>query len=95
LRTNNSGVNDVEKNIRKYLVEAQDKLENDFSGTREAIKLISQEKTKDFMKLADRGLDKDERELLSTVVMSSMFQAFCFGYGIGKLEGRTNRKVFL
>lgn len=84
-----------EDKIREYLNQAKDKLENDLAGTREAIRLIAGDKTKDFMQIMDRGLDKDEREMLSAIIVSSMYQSFCYGYGIGKIEGTTNNKIYL
>lgn len=84
-----------EVTIRRYLDQAKDKLENDLVGTREAIKLIACDKTRDFMQIMDRGLDKDEREMLSAIIVSSMYQSFCYGYGIGKIEGTTNNKIYL
>ncbi len=84
-----------EDKIREYLNQAKDKLESELAGTREAIRLIAGDKTKDFMQIMDRGLDRDEREMLSAIIVSSMYQSFCYGYGIGKIEGSTNNKVFL
>lgn len=87
--------NDFETTIKQYLKQGRDKLESDLAGTREAIKLIAMDKTRDFIKTMDKGLDKEEREFLSALIVSSMHQAFCYGYGIGKIEGKTNNKVFL
>ncbi len=81
--------------IREYLKQGREKLENDLVGTREAIRLIAKDKTRNFIKTMDRGLDKDEREYLGALIVSSMYQAFCYGYSIGKFEGRSNNKVFL
>ena len=86
---------DFEKTIRQYLQQGMEKLENDLAGTREAIKLIAAERTKEFMRVMDKGLNKGERDYLSAIVMASMYQSFCYGYGIGKMEGRTNNKIFL
>lgn len=84
-----------EATIKRYLKQGKDKLENDLSGTREAMKIIAGERTKDFIRTMDKGLDKNEREFLSGVIISSMYQAFTYGYGIGKIEGTTNKKVFI
>ena len=83
--------------IKEYLKQGRKKLENDLAGTREAMKIIADEKTKDFIRTMDKGLDKNEREFLSKVIISSMYQAFSYGYGIGKVEvdGKTNKKVFI
>lgn len=92
---NCGNMSEFEKTIREYLKQGKDKLLNDLSGTREAIRLIACEKTREFIKVTDRGLDKDERDYFSELIISSMYQSFCYGYGIGKIEGRTNSKVFL
>ncbi len=84
-----------ERTIREYLKQGRDKLDNELSGTREAIKLITIEKTRDFMQAMDKGLDKNEREFMSAMITASMYQSFCYGYGIGKIEGKTNNKVYL
>lgn len=86
---------DFETTIKEYLRQGRKKLETDLAGTREAIKLIAKDKTKDFIITMDMGLDEQEREFLSALIVSSMHQAFCYGYGIGKMEGRTNSKIFL
>lgn len=87
--------NEFEKNIKEYLEQARQKLANDLTGTREAIKIIATDKTRDFMIAMDKGLDKEERDYLSNLIVTSMYQSFCYGYGIGKIEGKTNSKVFL
>lgn len=84
-----------ENMIKEYLKQGREKLENDLAGTREAIKMIAADKTRDFMRMMDKGLDKEEREFLSAMIISSMYQSFCYGYGIGKMEGTTNNKIFL
>jgi len=30
-----------------------------------------------------------------SLIMTSMRQSFCYGYGIGKFEGNTNERVYL
>ena len=86
---------DFEKSIKYYLKQGKQKLENDLEGTREAIKLIARDKTRLFIETMDRGLNKEEREFMSTLIVSSMYQSFCYGFGIGKIEGSTNTKIFL
>ncbi|MGI6705171.1 MAG: hypothetical protein ACOX6S_02550 [Clostridia bacterium] len=85
----------VEDTIRRYTEEANRKLEGQFSGTREAMLIISREKVQEFMLRADRGLDKEERELLKLFILSSMMQSFCLGYGLGKIEGQTSQAIYL
>ena len=91
----NNTENNFEITIKEYLKQGREKLEKDLAGTREAMKIIAGEKTRDFIKTMDKGLDKNEREFLSKVIISSMYQAFSYGYGIGKVEGKTNKKVFI
>lgn len=93
IRVNNSS--EFEETIRTYLNQAREKLVNELIGTREAIRLIAVEKTREFMKTMDNGLNKEEREFLSDLIVCSMYQSFCYGYGIGKMEGITKSKVFL
>ncbi len=86
---------EFERTIKAYLKQARDKLNGDLAGTREAIKLIAADKAKDFVEAMDRGLDKQEREFLKALIITSMHQSFCYGYGIGKIEGNTKDRVFL
>lgn len=86
---------DFECTIKEYLKQGKEKLEKDLSGTREAIKLIARDKTRDFIKVMDKGLDKDERDFLNTLIVVSMYQSFCYGYGIGKIEGSTRNRIYL
>jgi hypothetical protein len=86
---------DFERTLRLYLKQARDKLNSDLAGTREAIKLIAADKIRSFIEITDRGLSKEEREFLKSLIISSMRQSFCYGYGIGKFEGNTNERVFL
>lgn len=81
--------------IKDYLHQGKDKLENDLAGTREAIKLIAKDKTKNFMRTMDMGLSEEERNCLQSLIVTSMYQSFCYGYGIGKIEGETKQKVCL
>jgi hypothetical protein len=86
---------EFEKMIKEYIKQGKGKLENELQGTREAIKMIARDKTRNFIKTMDKGLDKDEREFLSSLIVASMYQSFCYGYGIGKIEGDSNSKVYL
>ena len=88
-------IGNFEQTIKEYLRQGKEKLTNDLSGTREAIKLIAEDKTKDFLKTMDKGLDKDERDYLSALIVSGMYQSFCYGYGIGKIEGCSNKRIML
>lgn len=84
-----------EKTLKLYLKQARNKLNGDLAGTREAIRLIASDRTKDFIGTMDRGLNKEERGYLKALIIASMHQSFCYGYGIGKIEGHTNDKVYL
>jgi hypothetical protein len=86
---------DFESTIKRYLKQAREKLNGDLAGTREAIKIIAADKARDFIETMDRGLDKEEREFLKALIITSMHQSFCYGYGIGKMEGSTNDRIFL
>ncbi len=81
--------------IKEYLHQGKEKLENDLAGTREAIKLIAKDKTKNFMRTMDLGLSEEERNCLHSLIITSMYQSFCYGYGIGKIEGDTKQKICL
>lgn len=83
---NTKRVCNFEEVIKGYLNQGRKKLESDLTGTREAIKIIARDKTRNFMKVMDRGLDKSEREYLSALIVSGMYQSFCYGYGIGKVD---------
>lgn len=85
----------VDKLIKEYLEEARNRLETEFAGTREAIRQISEEKVMEYLVFTDKDLSKDERALLSAVFTFSMYQSFCYGYGIGRVEGSTSKKVYL
>lgn len=84
-----------EKMMKLYLRQARLKLDGDLSGTREAIRLIAAEKTKDFVEAMDRGLNREERDFLEMLIVTSMHQSFCYGYGIGKIEGNTKDRIYL
>ena len=84
-----------EKMMKLYLRQARLKLDGDLTGTREAIRLIAAEKARDFVEAMDIGLGKEEREFLKMLIITSMHQSFCYGYGIGKIEGNTKDKIYL
>ncbi|TYQ14954.1 UNVERIFIED_CONTAM: hypothetical protein Cloal_1353 [Acetivibrio alkalicellulosi] len=84
---------DFEKIIKEYLKQARFKLEHELTGTREAMNTIAKEKTKEFIMTMDRGLNEQERNYLSSMIVSTMYQSFCYGYGIGKVEGKNENRV--
>ncbi len=86
---------DFEKMLKLYLKQARIKLNGDLAGTREAIKLIAEDRIKEFIQAMDRGLDKEERNFLRALIIGCMHQSFCYGYGLGKIEGTTNTVTYL
>ncbi len=86
---------EFEKTIKEYLKHAREKLKNDLVGTREAIKMIAAEKARYFIEAMDVGLNVEERDFLGKLIISSMYQSFCYGYGIGKIEGKTQSRIYL
>ena len=91
------GVNPMETGqlIKKFTKEGNRKLDKEYSGTRKAIYQLAFEKTREYMRVGDVGLGPDEREILTILIANSMMQSFSLGYGIGKVEGLTNRKIHL
>ena len=86
---------DFEARIKEHLKLGREKLLKELDGTREAIKIIAWKKTRDFIQTMDKELDKTERKYLADLMVSSMYRSFCYGYGVGKLEGMTNDKSIL
>jgi hypothetical protein len=86
---------DFEKMLKLYLKQAKNKLDRELTGTREAIRLIAEDRTKNFIETMDRGLSKEEREFFKALIIGCMHQTFCYGYGIGKIEGTTNKVTYL
>jgi len=86
---------EFERKIRQYLKLAREKLNGDLIGTREAIKLIAKDKIRCFMETMDKGLSKEERDFLQHLIVTGMNRSFCYGYGIGKLEGDTKERIIL
>lgn len=91
----NGSCNNFEETMKNFLKQGRNKLDNDLTGTREAIRLVAADKTRDFIQAMDMGLGKVERDFLSELIVTSMYQSFCYGYGIGKIEGQTNTKIYL
>lgn len=86
---------EIEKAMREYLKQGRKKLERDLDGTKEAIRVIAKDKAREYILYIDRGMDKYERECLCDMVISCMYKSFCYGYGIGKIEGKTNNRLLL
>lgn len=83
------------KLIKKFTQEGNSKLENQYAGTRQAILQVSREKVQEYIRVGDIGLGKEDRELLVLIIAGSMMNSFSLGYGIGKVEGLTDRSVHL
>jgi len=81
--------------IKEYIIEANSKLEDQFNGTKEAIRLLAEEKACDFILRGDIGLNIEEKQLLIEIIAGSMLRSFSLGYGVGKVEGSTNKNVYL
>jgi hypothetical protein len=87
--------NEVEKLIRLYIKQGQKKLGTDLAGTKEAVKLIADDNVRDFIVAVDRILENEERDFLKDLIVTCMYKSFCYGYGIGKVEGKTNKRIYL
>ncbi len=85
----------VDEMLRQYTREGNKKLDKQYSGTRQAIMDLARDKMREFMRTADIGLDKESMELLVLIIAGSMMQSFSLGYGIGKLEGKTDKQIYL
>ena len=81
--------------IKEYTIEANSKLNDQYTGTKQAIRLIAEEKVREFMVTGDIGLNKEEKELLVAFIAGGMMQSFSLGYGVGKVEGETKKQVYL
>jgi len=81
--------------IKEYTLEANLKLNDQYNGTKEAIRLIAEEKAGIFIMKGDVGLRMEEKQLLIDIIAGSMMQSFSLGYGVGKVEGRTKKPVYL
>ncbi len=85
---------DFEKILREYLRQAKSKLEHEYTSTREAMKLVAENKTKEFMQTMDRGLDREERDYLSSLIVSGMYQSFVMDMELEKLKEKVKVKNF-
>lgn len=81
--------------IKEYTIEANLKLDDQYTGTKQAIKQIADEKAREFMVTGDIGLNIEEKELLAAFIAGGMMQSFSLGYGVGKVEGETKKQVYL
>ena len=86
---------EFEKAMKKNITEAKERLESDFLGSREAMLLQAEDRVKQYQVASDTILGNEEKEILTLMLLSSMFQTFSYGYGIGKVEGETLEKIVL
>ncbi len=88
-------MNKFENRMKFYLNEAQYRLGNDFSASREAMLSIAKDKVKQFQLASDNAMKNEEKEILMLMIVGSMFQAFSYGYGIGKVEEESLQKIVM
>jgi len=74
---------------------AQSRLDSDFTGSKQAMILQALDKVRQFQVVCDTVFEEEEKEYLALLIAGSMFQSFSYGYGIGKIEGETLRKIVL
>lgn len=84
-----------ENEMRTHINHAKKRLDNDFLGSREAMFELAEERAKQFQLACDVIFGEEEREILLSLIVGSMFQAFSYGFGIGKVEGETLQKIIL
>ncbi|NLY42517.1 MAG: hypothetical protein GX066_00755 [Clostridiaceae bacterium] len=81
--------------MRENIFLARERLDNDFAGSKEAMLEIALDKVKQFQIASDTIIECEEKEILTLLILAGMFQAFSLGYGIGKVEGETLKKIIL
>ncbi|MCG8501852.1 MAG: hypothetical protein MJB12_15815 [Firmicutes bacterium] len=86
---------EFEKKMKKNLTEASERLNSDFMASKEAMLSLAIDKVKQFQIASDTIIENEEKEILTLTLVGAMFQAFSYGYGIGKVEGETLKKVIL
>jgi hypothetical protein len=85
----------VDELLKVYAREGNVKLVKQYIGTRKAIMDLAVDKVREFIGTADVGLDAESRDLLAIMIARSMVQSFSLGYGIGKIEGKTDKQIYL
>jgi len=81
--------------IKSFAREGSIKLNGQYTNIKEAMFELSQEKVQEFMRMADVGLAREEREFLAMMFARCMAQGFAVGYGLGKAEGLTDQQIFV
>lgn len=81
--------------IKLHTKQGSKKLDDQYMGTKQAIIQIAHEKMQEYMRVGDVGLGLDERNILKDLIANSMMKSFSLGYGIGKVEGSTNKQIRL
>lgn len=83
----------IDHYIRAFTREGCEKLNKQYTGTRQAMKVIAGEKVQEFMRIGDVGLSKEDRSLLASILVRSMMQGFSLGYGVGRVEGIIDKSL--
>ncbi|MBZ4646956.1 MAG: hypothetical protein PWR27_542 [Petroclostridium sp.] len=86
---------DFQARMKQNISQAKERLDSDFMGSKEAMLSLAVEKVRQFQIASDTVFENEEKEILTLLIVGSMFQAFSYGYGIGKVEGETLQKVIL
>lgn len=86
---------EFEVKMKQNLAEAKERLNTDFMASREAMLSVAMDKVKQYQIASDTIIESEEKEILTLLIVGAMFQAFSYGYGIGKVEGETLKKVIL
>ena len=58
--------------LKEFTKEGNQKLDKQYTGTKQAIVEISREKVQKFMQMGDVGLDKNSRDVLTLIISGSM-----------------------
>lgn len=85
----------VEAAIVEFIILGKGKLENEFGETKNAIDLIAQDTTKDFITKYKKCISTEEIEYLDNLIKIGLYKSFCYGYAIGKIEKDTNVQLFI
>ena len=86
---------DFQTQMKQNIHQARERLNTDFMGSKEAMLSMAVDKVQQFQVASETILNDEEKEILILFMVNNMFQAFSYGYGIGKVEGETLKKVIL
>ncbi len=88
-------MSEFNQRMKRNINHAQERLDTDFIGSKEAMLLIAKEKVREFQIASDTIIHDEVQDILSLLIVGGMYQAFSYGYGIGKVEGETLKKIIL